>query len=177
MTALQLGADALDFQLPAVDGKNYSLKDFSNRPVLALIFSCNHCPYVLAWEDRMIALQRDYGERGFQIVAINANDASKKPKDDFPHMVEHAKEKEFNFVYLHDESQEVAHAYGAERTPEVFLFDADRTLRYHGAIDDNYEDPTAVQQSYLASAVNALLAGNAPVIKETAPVGCTVKWK
>lgn len=112
-----------------------------------------------------------------QFVAINANDAVKYPSDSFEAMVERAKEKGFNFPYLHDESQAIARAYGAQRTPEVFVFDRERRLCYHGAIDDNYKDPGAVKQHYLRSALDAVLAGKAAPVGETAPVGCTIKWK
>ncbi len=167
----------IPFNLPGVDGKNYSPNDFADKEVLAVIFSCNHCPYVRAWEDRMIQIQRDYADKGVQLIAISSNDPEQYPDDSFPKMKERAQEKGFNFPYLFDETQEVARAYGAERTPEVFVFDRDRRLRYHGAIDDNYEDPNAVQRHYLREALDAILAGKDPEITETPPVGCTIKWK
>ena len=167
----------IPFHLPGVDGKDYSPDNFADKEVLVIIFSCNHCPYVQAWEDRMIQIQRDYADKGVQLIAISANDPEQYPDDSFPKMKERAQEKGFNFPYLFDETQEVARAYGAERTPEVFVFDRDRRLRYHGAIDDNYEDPNAVQRHYLREALDAILAGKDPEITETPPVGCTIKWK
>lgn len=175
--ALAIGDKAVGFELPGVDGSTYALDDFSGKNAVAVIFTCNHCPYVLAWEDRMIAIQREYADKGVQLVGICANDATKYPADSFENMQKHAQEKDFNFPYLHDESQAIASAYGAERTPEVFLFDGDGTLRYHGTIDDNYDDPDAVQAAYFRDALDAVLAGNAPAVTNTAPVGCTIKWK
>src|SRR2546423_11647518 len=113
---LPLGSTAIDFQLKGVDGKTHSLKSFADKKALAVVFSCNHCPYVQAWEGRMVELQRDLGDRGFRLVAINANDAERHPADSFDEMVRRAREQGFNFDYLYDESQEVARAYGAERT-------------------------------------------------------------
>ncbi len=177
MANLKIGDKAKPFNLPGVDGKSYSLADYAGKNAAVVIFSCNHCPYVRAWEDRMVQIQADYEGRGVQLVAINANDASKYPDDSFRKMKERARDKHFNFPYLRDESQEVARAYGAERTPEVFLFDKAGTLRYHGVIDDNYDDPPAVKMKYLRDALDALLSGNAPQTAETRPVGCTIKWK
>jgi alkyl hydroperoxide reductase subunit AhpC len=132
---------------------------------------------VRAWEDRMVQIQADYADKGVQLVAINSNDAQKYHDDSFSKMKEHAREKKFNFPYLYDESQAIAHAYGAERTPEVFLFDESGVLRYHGAIDDNYDNPNAVQSHYLREALDAVLTDQAPPTAQTSPVGCTIKWK
>ena len=125
----------------------------------------------------MVQVQADYGMKGVQLIAINANDASKYPDDSFEKMKERANEKHFNFPYLRDESQQVARAYGAERTPEVFLFDKAGTLTYHGAIDDNYDQPKAVKVKFLREALDATLNGKVPTKPETQPVGCTIKWK
>lgn len=177
MVNLKVGDKAAPFNLPGVDGRTHALSEYSRKNALAVIFSCNHCPYVRAWEDRMVQIQADYDSRGVQLVAINANDASKYPDDSFPKMKERAREKHFNFPYLHDERQQIAHAYGAERTPEVFLFDKTGILRYHGAIDDNYDDPASVKAKYLRDALDALLSGKESSTAETRPVGCTIKWK
>ena len=174
--AISLATTAPPFDLPGVDGARHTLGGYAEAPVLAVVFSCNHCPYVLAWEGRLIELQREYGGRGFRLVAINANDAAAYPEDSFPKMQEHARDRGFNFDYLHDESQETARAYGAERTPEVFLFDRDRRLVYHGAIDDSRE-ADAVTARYLRDAIEAALAGEAPPAAETPPVGCTIKYR
>ena len=173
---LALGTRAPSFSLPGVDGGTHALDDYGEAEVIAVIWSCNHCPYVQAWEDRMTALQRDYADRGFRLVAINSNDAERYPADSFEAMQARARERGFNFDYLFDEDQSVARAYGPERTPEVFLLDSDRRLVYHGAIDDSY-DETGVQVHDLREALDALLAGDPPPRAETPPVGCSVKWR
>lgn len=176
MAHLKLGDKAIDLTLIGVDDKTHSLSDYANK-LLVVIFSCNHCPYVRAWEDRLVKIQLDYANRGVQLITINSNDASKYPDDDFPGMKERARLKNFNFPYLHDMEQKVAKSYGAQRTPEVFLFDVQKILRYHGTIDDNYDDPRAVKIHYLRNALDALLQGKKVSLGETEPVGCTIKWK
>lgn len=177
MTSLRPGDHMIEFKLPGVDNQKYTAHEFKGKKAIVIIFSCNHCPYVQAWEDRMIEIQKDYADRDVQLVAINSNDPQKYSEDNFENMKKRAQEKGFNFPYLYDESQEIAHAYGAERTPEVFLFDGKAMLRYHGAIDDNYEDPAEVQKHYLRDALDSVLAGDNPEIPSTPPVGCTIKWK
>jgi peroxiredoxin len=177
MANLKPGDGAIPFKLPGVDDKEHSLNDYAGKNAVAVIFSCNHCPYVRAWEDRMVQIQADHMNKEVQLVAINANDVSKSPDDSFSKMKERALEKKFNFPYLHDETQSLARAYGAERTPEVFLFDKSFTLRYHGAIDDNYDDPKAVKEHYLRKALDCVLAGKPISIAETKPAGCSIKRK
>ena len=133
---LQAGDPAPDFELPGVDGRTRPLASFSDQRILVVIFSCNHCPYVQAFEDRMVALQRAYAAQGVQLVAINSNDEAAYPDDRFEAMVVRAREKGFNFPYLRDASQEVAEAYGAVCTPHALAFDAARKLRYQGRIED-----------------------------------------
>lgn len=171
MPRLELGDTAPPFTLPGVDGSEHSLDDYAGLPV-AVVFSCVHCPYVVAWEDRLDAVSRDYAGRA-GLVAINANDHL---GDTFEHMVERANEKGFSFPFLRDESQQVAAAYQAARTPEVFLFDGERKLVYHGAPDSNHQDPEAATP-YLRQALDAVLAGESPPVAETPAVGCTVKWR
>jgi peroxiredoxin len=173
---LTLGSTAPDFSLPAVDGTTRSLSDYADAPVLALVQSCNHCPYVQAWEGRMSDLQRAYAGQGFRLVAVSSNDAARYPEDSFDAMRERARAQDFAFDYLYDESQALARTLGSQRTPEVFLFDADRRLVYHGAIDDN-RDETAVESQYLRDAIDATLERRDPPVAETPAVGCTVKWK
>jgi len=177
MANLKSGDKALPFTLPGVDGKRHALTDYADKAAVAVIFSCNHCPYVRAWEDRMVQIQADYASRGAQFIAISANDATKYPDDSFSKMKERAREKGFNFPYLYDETQEIARAYGAQRTPEVFLFDKSRVLCYHGTIDDNCDAPNNVQAHYLRDALDAVLANRTPPTVETSAVGCTIKWK
>lgn len=174
---LALRERLIPFSLPATDGRTVGTDDYASTPVLGVVFWCNHCPYVKAWEDRVIALQREYAGRGVQFVLINSNDPVKYPADSFEAMAETAKAKQYPFPYLFDETQEVARRFGATRTPEIFLFDRNRELRYHGAPDDNYEDPGAVRAHYLRDALEALLAGREPATGETPPRGCTIKWK
>jgi peroxiredoxin len=173
---LTLGATAPTFDLPGVDGGNHSLDDYADSDVLVLIQSCNHCPYVQAWEDRMIAIARDYADRGVRVVAISSNDAETYPEDSFEEMRRRAESRGFTFDYLYDEPQEIARALGSERTPEVFVFDRERKLVYHGAIDDSRDD-RAVTQHYLRDALDALLAGEEPPVADTPAVGCSMKWK
>ena len=173
--SLALSAQAPSFDLPGVDGENHTLDDYAAADVLVLIQSCNHCPYVQAWEGRMKAVQRDYADRGVRLVAVSSNDAERHPADSFQEMRRRAEREGFNFDYLYDKDQSVARALDSERTPEVFLFDRDRSLRYHGAIDDNHDEHAATKQ-YLRDALEAVLAGESPPVAETPAVGCTVKW-
>jgi peroxiredoxin len=179
--SLKIGAVIPSFAaLPGVDGRHYSSKDFSSK-VLVVAFSCNHCPYVQAYEDRMISFQREYGAKGVQLIAINSNETKNYPEDNFEEMVKRAKAKGFNFPYLRDEEQSVADAFGATHTPEFFVFeqaaDSHWRLRYHGKMDDNYQNPAAVKRHYLREAVDAVLAGKSVVEPETHSIGCTIKWK
>jgi peroxiredoxin len=173
---IALATDAPPFDLPGVDGQQHNLDDYADKPALAVVWSCNHCPYVQAWEERMISLQREFGDRGFELVAISSNDADNYPEDSFEAMKERATQQGFNFDYLYDEDQSVLNAYGAERTPEVFLFDRGRGLVYHGAIDDSREEDE-VTERYLRDAIEAVLADEEPPVSDTPPVGCTVKRK
>jgi peroxiredoxin len=173
---LALGTEAPTFHLPGVDGRSHSLDDYADAETLALVQSCNHCPYVQAWEGRMKEIQRDYADRGFRLVAISSNDADRYPADSLEEMTARAQRLGFNFDYLYDEDQFIARALGSERTPEVFLFDRDRRLVYHGAIDDSRDDGS-VTRHYLRDALDALFAGEEPPVADTPAVGCTVKWK
>jgi peroxiredoxin len=174
---MKLGDPAPPFSLPGTDGRTHSLEGLSDKPVLVVIFSCNHCPYVQAYEDRLVAVQRDYAERGVQLIAINSNDDVNYPEDSFEQMAARARAKGFNFLYLRDASQAVAKAYGATHTPQLFVFDRARTLRYTGKIDDNWQNPKAVTRRYLRDALDALLADRAPAEARTHAIGCTIKWK
>lgn len=174
---MKIGDPAPAFSLPGTDGRIYSLGQFSDKPVLVVVFSCNHCPYVQAYEERLVAIQQDYAARGVQLVAINSNDDVNYPEDGFDRMVERARAKGFNFPYLRDASQAVAKAYGATHTPQLFVFDRERKLRYTGKIDDNWQNPRAVTRHYLREALDALLAGRAPTEAQTHAIGCTIKWK
>ena len=167
---------APSFALPDSTGAQRTLESYADAAALVLVQSCNHCPYVQAWEGRMKAIQADYADRGVALVAINSNDPERYPEDGFEKMGARAKSEGFNFDYLWDEDQSLARELGAERTPEVFLFDRERRLVYHGAIDDSRDD-TAVTPHYLRDALDAVLEGREPPVAETPPSGCSVKWR
>jgi len=178
MANLRSGDRLIDFTLPATDGNTYNASQVLSRAkALIVTFTCNHCPYARAWEDRLNQIVHDYDARGVHMLAISSNDVVRYPADNMENMAKRALEKRFVFPYLLDESQNVAHAYGAERTPELFIFDADGRLRYHGAPDDNYEDEQAVKQPYARAALDAIVADKEVATSETKPVGCTIKWK
>jgi len=173
--SVAIGQAAPGFALPTTDGGEASFDDAAGAPAVVVAFWCNHCPYVRAWEERFNDIAREYSDRGVVTVAIGANDATSHPADSFDNMVVRAAERRYVFAYARDETQEVARAYGAERTPEVFVLDADRRVVYHGAIDDD-ADPDAASEPYLRRALDAVLDGRAPRLAETPPVGCTIKW-
>lgn len=165
---------APDFQLPATDGKDYSLADFSGAKVLVVIFMCNHCPYVQAVMPRLNALADEFRERGVTFVGINSNDAVSYPDDSFAKM----KELDIHFPYLFDESQKIATAYHAVCTPDIFVFDAQRKLKYHGRIDDNWQESEKVTRRELADALTKILAGGEiPRDDQRPSLGCSIKWR
>lgn len=174
---LQLGDIAPDFSLPATDGQTYSLESFNESPILVVAFTCNHCPYVINSEERVLDFYRDYKNKGVAYVAINSNSANTYADDGFEHMKERANERGFEFPYLRDESQDVARAYGALRTPHFFVFDANRRLRYTGRMDDNPRNPGQETTHELRDAVDALLEGDEVKVPLTNPIGCNVKWE
>lgn len=163
-------------ELPATDGQFYTSTDFKSDKALVVIFSCNHCPYAVAYEDRLIALAHQYQPQGVDFVMISANDADNYPADGFEAMQQRAQDKQFPFVYLYDENQHVAQAFRAICTPHVFVIQ-NQVLAYSGRIDDNWRDPAAVQQADLQLALEALLTGQAIADPITSPMGCSIKWK
>ncbi len=163
-------------ELPATDGQFYSSADFASDKALVIIFSCNHCPYAVAYEDRLIALAKTFQPRGVDFVMINSNDAEHYPADGFEAMKVRAQQKQFPFVYLYDENQHVAQAFRAICTPHVFVVQQ-QNLAYSGRIDDHWRDPAAVQQADLEAALEALLSGDAIAEPITTPMGCSIKWK
>lgn len=174
------GDQAPEFSLKSTGERNVSLSDFKGEKGVILIFTCNHCPFSIAYEDRIIALHRKYSSKGYPVVAINPNDAQAYPEDSFENMKIRAKEKNFPFLYLHDESQEIAKQYGAMRTPHVYLLkkkDDGFEVVYTGAIDDNTDNPAEVTKPYVENAVEDLLAGKKPQVNATKAIGCSVKWK
>ncbi len=173
---LPIGAVGPDFNLPGVEGQSYALESFKDNTILIVIFTCNHCPYAQAYEDRLIDIQEDYSEKKVALVAINANETMHYPEDNFSNMVLRAKEKRFNFPYLRDDAQTVADAYGAHYTPEIFLLDDQRRLQYTGRIDDNWQDASGARSHDLRYAIDAVLSKNPVRAPETHAIGCTIKW-
>ncbi len=174
---LRIGSKIPYFKLKGVDDKEYRLDNFDDKKLLVVIFSCNHCPYVQAYEDRIKEIQREFEEKGLSVIAVNSNDDSQYPDDSFENMKKRASEKHFNFPYLRDEDQSLAKAFDASHTPEIFLFDQERKLVYHGKIDDNWKDEKAIKNRYLREAIIELLEGGEISIPETFSIGCTIKWK
>jgi peroxiredoxin len=174
---LEIGASAPDFSLRGVDGQNYSLQSFADAKILVVAFTCNHCPYVVGSEERIIAFNSEYSQRGVQLVCINSNESENHPQDSFENMVERAREKGFQFPYLRDEDQSVALSFGALRTPHFYVFDRERKLRYTGRMDDNPKFAGEETTHELRDAVDALLRGEEPEIVQTNPLGCNVKWR
>lgn len=177
----KVGDAARDFSLKNVDGKNVSLKNYGDDVQGFIItFTCNHCPYAKAYEDRIIALDKKFAPLGYPVIAINPNDPTDYPEDSFDNMVKRAKEKSYTFPYLIDETQEIAKAYGATRTPHMYV--VQKTAKglevvYIGAIDDNTENPDAAKNKYVEAAIDALKKGQKPAVSFTKAIGCTIKWK
>ncbi len=174
---LKTGDTAPDFNLKGVDGKQHSLADFKDAKALLIIFMCNHCPYVKPKIETIKDLQAKYKDKGFVIVGINANESENYPEDSFEGMVETAKEKNFNFIYLHDETQETAKAYGASCTPDPFLFDAEQKLVYHGRLNDALEPDKTPTTADMDEAIATVLEGKKPKYEFLFSIGCSIKWK
>ena len=172
------GDVATDFKLKNVDGKFVSLADYSKAKGYIVVFTCNHCPYAVAYEDRIIALDKKYASKGYPVIAINPNDPAAQPKDSYQAMQVRAKEKAFSFPYLFDDGQKVYPQYGATKTPHVFVLNKEKgknVVRYIGAIDNNYADAADVSERYVEAAVDALLAGKEVKQTTTAAIGCSIK--
>lgn len=175
--SLPMGSHIIDFNLMGTDGKVYSVNTFVDKKVLVIIFMCNHCPYVKAIINRLMALQSDYDDDGVQLIGINANDADEYPEDSFENMQNWVEEKGINFVYLRDETQEVAKAYQAQCTPDIYVFNQERKLAYHGRLDDSWKESKEVTQSDLREALDAILAGQPVEFEQKPSMGCSIKWK
>jgi len=175
-----IGDKATDFRLMNVDGESVSLSDYTDAKGFVIIFTCNHCPYSVLYEDRKNALDAKFKPMGFPVIAINPNDPELEPRDSFEEMQKRAKEKRFTFPYLFDEGQTIYPQYGATRTPHVFVLErvgTEHIVRYIGAIDNNHKDGDAATERYVEDAVHALLAGNKPPVATTKAIGCTIKTK
>ena len=176
--ALQLGDNApqRDVKMRSVDGRQLSVADVAGSKGTLVIFSCNHCPWVKAWETRIVELGNTYGKRGIGVIAVNANDPASHTEDGYDAMVVRAKERNYQFPYVVDSGSTVARAFGAERTPEAYLFDASGKLVYHGTIDDNAEDAGAAKQHFLHDALESVASSQPVTVKETKALGCSIKY-
>lgn len=176
--ALELGATAprADVKMKGVDGREVSIAGIAGAKGTLVIFTCNHCPWAKAWEQRIATLGNAYAKRGIGVIAINANDPRAYADDSYDGMVARAKALGLQFPYVVDSGSTVARAFGAERTPEAFLFDAQGALVYHGTIDDNAEHADQVKEAYLANALEAVANGQPVAVKETKALGCTIKY-
>lgn len=173
----KLGKPMPAFQLPTVEGDIFSSSDFFEKKVLVVMFICNHCPYVRAIEDRLIQLSVDYSSKSVQLVGICSNDPTDYPDDRPENLLKRWKEKKYGFPYLIDQKQDVAKAFGAVCTPDIFVYGTDRKLEYHGQIDNNWKEPEKVTRKDIHEAIDALLAGKKPDSKQIPSMGCSIKWK
>ena len=176
-TTIDIGTKAPDFDLPGTDGKNYSLDSFEDSKGLVVAFTCNHCPYAQAAWPLLTELAGEFKEKGIAFVGINPNDEQMYPEDSFEVMKEKVSEWGINFPYLRDESQEAAKKYGAVCTPDVFVYDQDRKLYYHGRVNDNWKEPEKVTKEELRNAITSLLEGKPQPTDQNPSMGCSIKWK
>lgn len=176
----KVGDKAMNFHLKNVDGNMVSLSDYKDAKGFIVVFTCNHCPYAKAYEDRVIALNTKYKPKGYPVIAINANDPNANPDDDYATMQQRAKAKNYDFPYVVDGTQEIARNYGAAHTPHVFVLQksgSDYLVKYIGAIDDSWDEPSTARHRYVEEAVDALLAGQPVSVPFTKAIGCGIKWK
>ena len=176
----EVGDYATDFKLPNVDGKEVSLADYADAKGYVVVFTCNTCPYAKLYEQRIIDLDNKYRSKGFPVIAINPNDTGQQPGDSMEEMIARAKEKNYPFPYLRDDSQETTLAYGATKTPHVYLLSKEGgklRVEYIGAIDDSPREAADVNERYVEDAINALLAGEKPAVTSKRAIGCTIKWR
>ncbi len=175
--SVSMGTPAPDFSLKGVDDQMHSLADFVDAEVFVVVFMCNHCPYVQAIWERLVVLQTKFEDRGVRFVGINPNFHPDYPEDSLEKMKEYYGRYGMNFHYLIDESQEVARSFGAECTPDIFVYDRERKLAYHGRIDDNWQSPGSVSKEELSDAIEALLKGGVPNEDQNPSIGCSIKWR
>jgi peroxiredoxin len=177
---LEVGDKAKDFKLLSTTGSTVSLSGLKDAKGAIVVFTCNHCPFSVAYEDRIIALHNKYASQGYPVIAINSNDATRVPEDSYENMQKRATEKSFPFDYIYDETQETAKAYGATRTPHVYILTKKPKgfyVSYIGGIDDNTDEPAAVTQKYVEQALDELISGKEVSRPTTKAIGCTIKWK
>lgn len=174
---IALGSPCPSFSLRSVDNRRYSLSDFVPSKGLLVAFICNHCPYVKAIEDRLIALAKSFPVQDLQVVGICSNDPVGYPEDAPEELLRRWKQKNYGFPYLVDEDQRVALAFGAACTPDLFLYDQNRKLYYHGRLDDNWKDPSRVTKEELKEAIQSLVKGDPAPQEQINAIGCSIKWK
>lgn len=176
---LAIGASmpSTDVKMKGVDGTEKTLAQMKKANGTLVVFTCNHCPFAKAWEERIVALGNTYSEKGIGVVAVNSNDPKVAADDGYEGMQTRAKERGMQFPYVVDATSNVARAFGATRTPEAFLFDKDGKLVYHGTIDDNGEEPSKVEKFYLKDALEAVASGKEVAVKETKSIGCGIKFR
>jgi peroxiredoxin len=172
-----LNHPVIDFKLKSVDGKYYSVDSFKSKDILVIIFMCNHCPYVIAVIKRLVKLQKYFENKSVQFVGINPNDVEAYPEDSFDNMIIFHKENKMNFPYLIDETQEVAKKYDSVCTPDIYVYDKERILRYRGRIDDNWQNEDKVSREELKEALEQLVEGKLPSESQFPSMGCSIKWK
>lgn len=172
-----LGSSCPEFNLKSVDGRNFTLGDFQSQSALVIMFICNHCPYVQAIEDRLIALAGSYDAKKVGFIGICSNDPTDHPSDSPAELLKRWKEKQYGFPYLIDTDQSVARAFGAVCTPDLYVYDSDRQLRYRGRLDDSWKNPAHVQKQELRDAVDSLVGGRSVTPQQNPSIGCSIKWQ
>lgn len=173
---LKMGIKAPSFDLPGIDGENHKIEDYKSSKILVVVIMCNHCPYVQGVIHRLIDIQKDYADKGIQLVGINANESDNYAEDSFEKMPEYAKKWGLNFPYLRDKNQKVAKAYKAQCTPDIFVYNSKRELVYHGRVDDNWQEEEKVTKNELRLALDAILEGK-DIEEQNPSIGCSVKWQ
>lgn len=171
-----LGTDIIDFSLKGTDGNLYSPENFKDKDALVIIFQCNHCPYVKAVMERFVSFQKKYSGRKVQLIGINPNDTISYPEDSFENMKLFAEKYKLNFPYLIDETQDTARKYDAVCTPDIYVYDKERKLRYRGRLDDSWKDESKITSKDLEKAVELILAGKEIVFPQIPSMGCSIKW-
>jgi len=174
------GDAVTDFSLQNVDGKMVSMAQYKNAKGFIVVFTCNHCPFAKLYQERLNIMNKEYGRKGFHVLAISSNDADAVPEDNFEAMQQRAREQKYNFPYLYDKTQEVARAFGAYKTPHAFVLFREGgkwIVKYSGAIDDNGKEPEKVTNKFVENAIDALLHGQPVAVTTTKSVGCAIKWK
>lgn len=173
----EIGSLAIDFKLKGVNGKIYSLDTFASKSVIVLIFMCNHCPYVQAVVNRFVLLQSKYADKNVQLIGISSNDVESYPEDSFENMIVFSKERKINFPYLIDENQSTAKNYDAVCTPDIYVYDSSRILKYRGRLDDNWKEEDKVIRKDLESAIESILKNEEITFEQIPSMGCSIKWK